>query len=362
MYEAFYGLREKPFSLTPDPQFLYMSSGHDNALVHLRYALKENKGFVVITGEVGSGKTTLMNFLLRTVLRNAQVAMVSHTSLSPIEFVRMICEEFELETAGLDKAGMLMRFHEFLLGQFSRRRRVVLIVDEAQNLPLQTIEEIRMLSNLESEKAPLLQVLLVGQPELKLILERRELEQFAQRVSVTCHLGALSREELGEYILHRLKVAGASRLDLFDQGAMDAVHELSQGIPRLVNILCDTALVCGFADDLQTIGRSLIEEAAKTRKMGDELKPGKQGFAGSNHAIGGQASRGDFAQDQRLRAIESMVADLNQQVLGWMDRERSLSLLMREVLKEIKEIRKEKAERNDEPKSRPIFSMFAKRR
>jgi general secretion pathway protein A len=359
MYEAFYGLREKPFTLSPDPQFLFMSKGHENALIHLRYAIKENKGFVVITGDVGSGKTTLMNFLLRTALGEAHVAMVNHTSLSPIEFMRVVGEEFELETSGLDKAGLLMAFHAFLLRQFSRRKRVVLIVDEAQNLSLQTIEEIRLLSNLESEKAPLLQVLLTGQPELQNLLERRELRQFAQRVAVSCHLGPLNEEEVGEYIVHRLKVAGASQAELFDREAIQKVYELSRGIPRLINLLCDSALVCGFADGLETIDRGLMEEAAGLRRIGDELKPGKESLDDPGT---GEQGRESFALDQRIRMIETTLARLNENVNAWLENEKGSSRILMEVLKEIREIKQADTEKTSESKSRPIFSIFAKRR
>jgi general secretion pathway protein A len=266
MYETFYGLREKPFNLLPDPDYLYLSRGHENAYTHLEYAISENKGFVVVTGEIGCGKTTLINFLLRKIEQLVDVGMVNQTDVNPAQFMRMICQEYELDVGDLDKAGMLNLFNEYLVRQFAAGRRVVLIIDEAQNLPLNTMEEIRMLSNLESEKHHLLQIIMVGQPELKYKLQRKGLEQFAQRVTVHCHLFALNRDETARYIRHRLQVAGAADLDLFDEGAIDAIHQHSGGTPRIINILCDTALVYAFADEAKKIDKGIIESIVGERK------------------------------------------------------------------------------------------------
>jgi general secretion pathway protein A len=272
MYEAFYGLREKPFNLSPDPDFLYMSRGHENACVHLRYAVRENKGFVVVTGEAGSGKTTLINYLLQTLLKNAVVGLVNHTSLMPEPFLRAVCDEFELEAERPDKAAMLKVLHEFLVAHYGKWRRVVLIVDEAQNLPMKTLEEIRMLSNLEAEKVPLLQIILAGQPELQALLGRPELRQFTQRVAVACHLGPLEEAEVKAYVVHRLKVAGAEKGDLFDDEAIKAVAAYSGGIPRLINLVCDSALVVGYADGEKRIGKKTVEEALGLRKLKEDFK------------------------------------------------------------------------------------------
>ena len=242
-----------------------MSRAHENAYTHLEYAISENKGFVVITGEIGAGKTTLINHLLRRIGQTFQVGLVNHTNASPLQFIRMACQEFELDVEGLDKAEMLDRFHQFLLAQFSRRRRVILIIDEAQNLPLRTIEEIRMLSNLEAEKHHLIQMILAGQPELRGKLKRKALAQFAQRVTVHTHLEGLGEEEVGRYIGHRLLVAGGGTPDIFDKDAVAAVARHSRGIPRIINSLCDAALVYGFADNLKKIDVRVIEEVVKDR-------------------------------------------------------------------------------------------------
>ena len=273
MYESFYGLKEKPFDLHPDPDYLYMSREHENAYTHLDYAITENKGFVIVTGEIGSGKTTLINFLLGRVAQDIEVGLISNTSLSAEQFIRMICEEFEvpLDGSGDDKAKMLGLFHSFLLDRYARKKRVILIIDEAQNLSPEALEETRMLSNLESEKHHLLQIILVGQPELKEKLRLKQLEQFAQRVTVHCHLEGLEQKEVDKYIRCRLKVAGAENLNIFSEGAIEAVYRYSRGIPRLINIFCDTALVYGYADSLKSIDEDIIEAVASYRKAGGLL-------------------------------------------------------------------------------------------
>ena len=232
MYTSFYGLKEKPFDLHPDPGFLYMSRGHENAYTHLAYAIRENKGFVIVTGEIGSGKTTLINFLLTKIRQNVEVGLISNTSLTPEQFIMMLCEEFEVPLDGsnsMDKARMLAKFHEFLLKQFTKKKRVILIVDEAQNLTPEALEEIRMLSNLEAEKHHLIQIILVGQPELKYKLQLKELAQFAQRITVHCHLEGLGAEELDHYIRYRLQVAGAAHADIFRPDAMRSGAPLFPG-------------------------------------------------------------------------------------------------------------------------------------
>jgi general secretion pathway protein A len=266
MYESYYGLKEKPFNLLPDPDYLYMSQGHENAYTHLEYAIAEHKGFVVITGEIGSGKTTLINFLLRKIQQNIHVGLINHTDVSPTQFIRLVCEEFEIEAESMDKTARLEAFNQYLLEKYALKSRVVLIIDEAQNLPQRTMEEIRMLSNLESEKDHLIQMIMLGQPELKSKLQRKGLAQFAQRVTVHCHLNGLSRGETGDYIVHRLRVAGARDLGLFSREAIDIVHEYSRGIPRIINTLCDTALVYGFADEQKLIDKALMETVVLERK------------------------------------------------------------------------------------------------
>jgi general secretion pathway protein A len=275
MYESFYGLNEKPFNLNPDPDYLYMSEGHENTLTHLQYAISENKGFVVVTGEIGAGKTTLINYLLGEIPSDIDVGLVNNTHIPASQFIKLVCREFELDITGLDRTAMIDRFHEFLLEMYTNRRRVVLIVDEAQNLNPKTLEEIRLLSNLESEKHHLLQIILVGQPELKLKLQRHDLQQLAQRVTVHCHLKGLNEADVANYICYRLEVAGGDKdnCNIFDQSAIHEICENSKGIPRLINIICDTALVFGYADSVKQIDGKIIRDVVKERAAGGLFSP-----------------------------------------------------------------------------------------
>jgi len=319
MYESFYGFREKPFNLLPDPEYLYMSPEHENAYTHLEYALTENKGFVVITGEIGSGKTTLINFLLQKLPQNIQVGIINNADVSPLQFIKMMCQELELEVNGMDKAEMLDRFNRFLLDQFSKKNRVVMIIDEAQNLPNKTIEEIRMLSNLETEKHHLIQILLVGQPELKHKLQSRGLAQFAQRVTVHCHIEGLKLGEVEKYIHHRLKVAGAKNLKIFDKGAIEAINKYSKGIPRVINTLCDTALVYGYADDLKAINKKIIENVFETREIGgifskaEEIEPKSLPPTISDNGAIKQLEKRIQSMEKRALLLESIVTNIEQQ-------------------------------------------------
>jgi len=324
MYETFYGLKEKPFNLLPDPEYLFMSQGHENAYTHLEYAIAENKGFVVITGEVGSGKTTLINFLLERIRDDINVGLINNTYVRPTQLIKMVCKEFELEVEGMDKTEMVELFHGFLLRQFAERKRVVLIIDEAQNLSHETMEEIRMLSNLESEKHHLIQMIMVGQPELRNKLQKKDLWQFAQRVTVSCHLEGLEKDEVDKYIRHRLKVAGAENLDvfggknpdIFDGGAISAIASHSHGIPRIINTLCDTALVYGFADELKIIDKKAIEHVIKAREAGgistvttqdENNNPSSLPMEG---VIVGQLENRFVDMERRIRQLEDMIGHM----------------------------------------------------
>jgi general secretion pathway protein A len=276
MYESFYGLNEKPFNLNPDPDYLYMSEGHENTLTHLQYAIGENKGFVVVTGEIGAGKTTLINYLLGEIPSDIDVGLINNTHVPASQFIKLVCREFELDIAGLDRTAMIDRFHDFLLEMYTNHKRVVLIVDEAQNLNPKTLEEVRLLSNLESEKHHLPQIILVGQPELKLKLQRPDLQQLAQRVTVHCHLKGLNEVDVANYICYRLEVAGGhkDKCKIFNKGAITAIYENSKGIPRLINIICDTALVFGYADSAEEINGKIIRDVVKERAAGGLFSPG----------------------------------------------------------------------------------------
>ncbi len=355
MYEAFYGLNEKPFNLNPDPDYLYMSKGHENAFMHLEYAIAESKGFVVVTGEIGSGKTTLVNYLLAKVPEDIHIGLINNTHIPHTQLIKLICREFELEIENSDHTSMLEGFHDFLLQQFALRKRVVLIVDEAQNLTPKTLEEIRLLSNLEAEKHHLIQIILLGQPELKYKLQRRDLQQFAQRVTVHCHLGGLSSNEVKSYIHHRLRVAGANKPNIFDAQAIKTIADHSRGIPRMINILCDTALVYGYADSLKNIGETIINDVIKERAAGGIFSTSsnnessedldKTPFDLYEEELDGAGTEGEGrVSSEQLKLIEGSFKQLNSKLssldqrLGQLEQKKNeRDMLMLELFKLLKE-------------------------
>ncbi|BAV33925.1 general secretion pathway protein [Sulfuricaulis limicola] len=265
MYEKFYGLRNKPFSLLPDPEFLFPSKKHQMALTLLEYGLMNQASFSVITGDIGTGKTTLIRQLLSQMESDMVVGLITNTHPSFGELLQWILMAFNLECGSRDKVEMYKIFMDFLIKQYAANRRAVLIIDEAQNMGPQALEELRMLSNVNSEKDQVLQIILAGQPGLRNNLRDPRLEQFAQRISVDFNLEPLSPEETREYIRHRLSIAGGSP-DIFDGEACETVFRYSGGIPRLVNLLCDTALVYGYAEQSLHIGASLIEDVARDKQ------------------------------------------------------------------------------------------------
>ena len=264
MYEQFYALKEKPFEITPDPRFLYMSEQHREAYAHLTYALNETKGFTVITGEVGTGKTTLIQMLLARLDGHTRTAHLFNPKLSTRDFLSYICHDLGLKTEGLTTKGELLTLlHSFLLECYARKERVVLIIDEAQTLSPKLLEEVRLLTNLETPKSKLLQVILMGQPELDKILADQRFRQLRQRISVRYHLKPLNRNETREYIEKRLKVAGARDCYLFDDGAIREIWKRSNGVPRIINVLCDNALVTGYVEEKRPIDKRIIRDVAR---------------------------------------------------------------------------------------------------
>lgn len=259
MYLNFYGLKEKPFQLLPDPSYFFLSSKHKTALNYLEYGILNNVGFIVITGEIGSGKTTLIKKFLSQLEKKIITAVISNTNVESKEFLQMLLQELGIEYSKEEtKADLLNHLHHFLIEKYASRQQVVLIVDEAQNLPSAVLEEIRMISNLQTEKEFLIQIILVGQPPLREKLLHPSLEQFLQRVSLSYHLFPLNEQETKDYIKHRLKLAGA-RYPIFSEEALKAVFKHSQGVPRIINTLCEAALVYGFADEKREIGAEIIE-------------------------------------------------------------------------------------------------------
>lgn len=271
MYEAFYGFKEKPFSMLPDPGFLYLSKKHQAALTLLEYGLLNNVGFCVISGEAGAGKTTILRALLERVDDSVTVGLITNTHQSFGGLLDWVLSAFDLHRPNLTHVEMHQVFMEFLIDEYAKNRTVLLIVDEAQNMKADALEELRMLSNVNSEKDQLMQVVLAGQPALKETLRSPELMQFAQRIAVDYHLDPLSVEETCGYIQHRLVVAGAQQ-DVFTPAACERIHAYSGGTPRLINLLCETVMVYGFADQQQLIDVDLVDEMVLER-MKDSVVP-----------------------------------------------------------------------------------------
>jgi len=271
MYTAYFGLNENPFSLTPDPRFLFMSQRHREALAHLLYGMGEKGGFVLLTGEVGTGKTTLCRSLLDQVPEGVEVALVLNPKQTAFELVASLCDELKISyPAGTESLKVLIDLlNRHLLDIHAGGRRTVLIIDEAQNLSIDVLEQVRLLTNLETSTRKLLQILLIGQPELQVMMAQPELRQLGQRVTARYHLTPLLSDETAAYVRHRLEVAGCKR-QLFTKGSLRMVHSLSGGIPRLINTICDRALLGAYARQLERIDRRLVGKAA-SEVMGPKL-------------------------------------------------------------------------------------------
>ena len=264
MYTSFFGLQEKPFAITPDPRYLYLSERHAEALAHLLYGINEAGGFIQLTGEVGTGKTTVIRSLLEQLPGHADVALILNPRVTPAEFLLTICEELHVPVpeSGRSSTKTLMDLlGRHLLDTHARGRRVVLIVDEAQNLSTQTLEQVRLLTNLETATTKLLQIILIGQPELRELLDQAELRQLAQRITGRYHLNPLSADESAGYVKHRMRVAGATA-EVFTPSALREVHRLSGGIPRVINVICDRALLGAFTQEDHRAGAALVRQAA----------------------------------------------------------------------------------------------------
>ncbi|MBU2541271.1 MAG: AAA family ATPase [Candidatus Omnitrophica bacterium] len=263
MYEKFYQFTDKPFNTTPDSRFFFPSSKHTEALNSLIYAISERKGFVVITGEIGAGKTTICRTLLNKLDCATKVALITNSHLTCKELIAQILEELEIDFKSGSKQKLLSQLNAYLIKQLSNDINVVLIIDEAQNLTPKVLEEVRMLSNLETETDKMIQIILIGQPQLRTKLEHPRLEQFKQRISVYYHLEALDKNEAQDYIRHRLKVASSNGVDIFSQGALDSIYTYSKGVPRLINLVCDSALLSGYVYEMKTITKKFIDESIK---------------------------------------------------------------------------------------------------
>src|SRR5688572_25242994 len=281
MYERFYQLRERPFALSPDPEYLYPSRVHREALDYLRYGLESHAGFVVITGEIGSGKTTLLQTLLRGIDSQTTVGRIVNTMLEPRELIETILIDFGLEAQNRSKPTMLRDLAQYLVDQRLAGRLVLLVIDEAQNLGLGALEELRMLSNLETEKSKLMQIVLVGQPNLRDKLAAPELEQLRQRITVSYHLAPLDADETANYINHRLRRAATGAPLEFPLDVTRIIHSRSRGVPRIINVICDATLVFGYAEERRQIDTDLMTDVLAELEATGVLPPpaGRDGAA-----------------------------------------------------------------------------------
>lgn len=268
MYAEFYGLAETPFNLTPDSKYFFASEQHRSALDSLMYGINERKGFILLTGEVGSGKTTVCRSLLQQFDASIEFAVIRNTNITAKDLVAMTLEDLEIDCdRRWTKSTMLQRLNRYLIEQLVVDHKVVLIVDEAQNLSFSVLEEIRMLSNLETDREKLIQIILIGQPQLRNRLLEPALEQLRQRITVSMHLGPMDRENTHRYIQHRVRVAlrHADTSDdeqMFSADALDEIYDYSQGVPRLINAVCDAALLAGYADNTKPVTGAVVREAA----------------------------------------------------------------------------------------------------
>ncbi len=263
MYRNFFGLNEKPFNMTPDPKFLFFSQKHQEAFSHLRYGISEKKGFIEITGEVGTGKTTICRALLDYLDKGTKTALILNSNLSSNQMLLTIVEELGLKPRRQNKKAILDVLNNFLIEQLPLGNNVVLIIDESQNLNPSMLEQIRMLSNLETEKEKLLQIVLVGQPELRDKLKLPHLRQLRQRIAVRYHIDPLDRDESAKYIFHRLRVAGSKGHITFTDKALDGIFAYSGGIPRLINVVCDKALLAAYVMEVRKINGRIIKRSVE---------------------------------------------------------------------------------------------------
>jgi len=262
MYTNFFQLNKKPFDLVPNPEFLYPSRSHKRALTFLNYGIQENAGFILLTGEVGSGKTTLMRNMIKDYDVNVNYAYIFHTKVDTEQLLMMINNEFGLDVDGKSKGHLLRDLNDYLIKQFADGRRSVIVIDEAQNLSNEVLEEVRMLSNLETNDTKIVQIILTGQPELKTALSIPELRQLRQRISISCHIYPLTRAETEEYILHRLEIAGNREAVRFSDEILELIHEFSRGIPRLINIICDLLMVTLCVEGTRDPSADMVKEIA----------------------------------------------------------------------------------------------------
>ncbi len=292
MYTEYYGLLRPPFEMTPDPSFLYLGEAHREGLATLVYGVTSGKGFVMLTGEVGTGKTTLVHALLGQLDSQTRSAFIFNPRLNPLDFFRILFEELEIEAQGRTKAEYLLALNRFLIEGLEKNEKTLLIVDEAQNLSAEMLEEIRLLSNLETPRSKLIQIMLIGQPELKDMLRRPELRQLRQRIALAHHLRPFDERELEDYVEERLRKAGYTGRRLFKKSALQELFDVTAGTPRLINSVCDAAMLLGYAKQKTVIDQALIREVA------DDLE-----LTGADRAADGGDVKSDRGLKRRFRRL-----------------------------------------------------------
>lgn len=308
MYTEFFGLSAKPFELLPNPKFLYLSKGHRKALSYLQYGVQEHAGFTLLTGEVGSGKTTLVRDIINKISADVTLSMIFNTRVDGHQLIAMISSDFGLQTEGKDKVQLITELNEFLLEECTSNRRPIIIIDEAQNLSAEALEEIRLLSNLEADDFKMVQIILVGQPELKKIIAHPSLRQLKQRISISCHLNPLNREESEEYVYHRLATVGSRDCATFLDGVFDSIFRFSGGIPRLINLICDFLLLSAFVEETREIDMALADDAINELSFEES---GQQSPGFETHKNVSQPIQNTTPLDDRLVRIEENYAKLN---------------------------------------------------
>ncbi len=314
MYTGFFGLTAKPFELLPNPRFLYLSKGHRKALSYLQYGIQERAGFTLLTGEVGSGKTTLLRDIINSVSTDISLAMIFNTKVGTLQLIAMINEDFGLSVTGKDKVQLLGELNDFLLQECSAGRQPLIIIDEAQNLSEEALEEIRLLSNLETDEMKMVQIVLVGQPELKQLIGRPSLRQLRQRISISCHLSPLNREETEEYIFHRLATVGNRDCITFVGESLDLLHRFTGGVPRLINLICDFLMLSAFVEETHEISEHLVRDAIQELSFAeyeDDLKGADTGTSSVSDSVNARLDRVEenYAKLSADRAEKEAILD-----------------------------------------------------